>query len=774
MSNLIEVDELARRLGLAATEADSPGRAAALAGAVELPLGPAAWVWLATGLWRLIREQPAGSVARRQALAAAVKVPLRSMRESLRRLAADEGEPDRDLLVVVLDGTAVPAAADLIDDLAGSAPSGLDDFLAAEQVAVHSFDENEPDGSVARHREATGHVPAGDRDIPPGTAMPPTVRRDFGSAGGRPRAMPPDGGRQAGAAAAAQTDGAAPADVEQRRVNAQILHAGRVRRSFVSGADNVIRCWIGLKDAAAAAANEAIPRVDIPAEGLELTAELYWNEQRDARRLILPAERTARSGDCDLRLHVPEGERFVSAEIMFRYRGRAFEVVRVEAFALAAGEEEEAHHQLQVRVQASRRDVIAVADSQPVDATLVYGDDRAQPAGAETLPPSPALRVFGGEGGRGFDLDDAAQAIRWLNEALFSTEKLVVRRQAAQGGDDRLDADDPDVRTLLRDMARHGAGLYNQLCDQGFTDPGERIQVLNHDPDTYVPLEFVYDRGYPVSDAPLCQHGLAALEAGEGGCPACAMPTVAEERSAAPVICPFGFWSLRKIIERVAPGEGSQESVPRGVRRALPAIDAVAFACSHLVPDDERAATRDALQRSPGQVAVAEDWLQWRAALRTHPPLLVVLPHHGVHAALDYLEIGDPALGEDLGKLSHAQIDRGCVNPDGRDPGPIVLLLGCQTGAQTETGYVQITRRIQQQHAAIVLGTLAQILGRHAAPLARELVAELMAVEDVQADFGTIMRRVRRRMLARGYLMALCLVALGDAEWHLTPTRAAG
>jgi hypothetical protein len=26
-------------------------------------------------------------------------------------------------------------------------------------------------------------------------------------------------------------------------------------------------------------------------------------------------------------------------------------------------------------------------------------------------------------------------------------------------------------------------------------------------------------------------------------------------------------------------------------------------------------------------------------------------------------------------------------------------------------------------------------------------------------------------MLARGYLMALCLVALGDAEWRLTPRR---
>jgi hypothetical protein len=87
-------------------------------------------------------------------------------------------------------------------------------------------------------------------------------------------------------------------------------------------------------------------------------------------------------------------------------------------------------------------------------------------------------------------------------------------------------------------------------------------------------------------------------------------------------------------------------------------------------------------------------------------------------------------------------------------------------------GYVQLARSFQQLHSSIVVGTLAQVLGRHAAPVARELVAQLLAVADETVDFGAIMRRVRRRMLARGYLMALCLVALGDAEWRLTPRPA--
>ena len=580
------------------------------------------------------------------------------------------------------------------------------------------------------------------------------------------------------------------ADVEKRAVNAHILHDGTRRNTFVAGADNVIRCWIGLPEKDAAVADKTIPPVHIPPQGLLLTVQLVWRDgggqdHTDSKPMLLPPDRTARSGDCDLHIHVPEGERYVSAEIMFRYRGRTFEAVRLEAFALAPDEAQGPQHEVRVRVQASRREVIELADSQPVNAVFVFGDERSREGQDAAAPAPSSLRVFGGQGGSSFKLSDAKVAIKWLNETLFTTEKLVVRRQAAQDpangtgaagarAQDVLDADDPSVRVLLRDMARHGAGLYNHLLSQGFTDPGERIQVLNHEPHTYVPLEFVYDRGYPVSEAKLCAPGLQALTAGAGACPVCSIPVPDDQRSNAPVICPFGFWSLRKIIERLALGDAGQASSPGAERRSLPVIDSVAFASSHLVPQDERRATQEVLQQSFGRLFVADDWTQWKKAMQEHPSLLLLLPHHGIQAALDYLEIGDEQLTEDLGKLSRGQIDRQYVNLDGRDPGPIVLLLGCQTAGETETGYVEMTQLIQQQHASIVLGTLAQILGRHAAPLARELVTELVAVKDAQADFGTIMRRVRRRMLGRGYLMALCLVALGDAEWRLTPRAPVG
>lgn len=573
---------------------------------------------------------------------------------------------------------------------------------------------------------------------------------------------------------------AAAPEPEERRVNALVFSGGAQRKTFVAGADNTIRCWIGLPQPGVPSARDSIPPVFIPPEGLPLLVQLSWldssGEQHTAsQQMLLPASRTARSGDCDLPLHVPAGEPFVAADIVFRYNGRVFEIVRLAAFALAASESEGPQHEIKITAQTSRREVIALADSRTVQDVFVFNDAAAGSAN---------LLQFGGTGGYQLTLGDAETAIRRLNTELSAAQTLVVRRQAASkksrpgapappDAAEELDSNDPDVVQLLRAMARHGAGFHQQLMEQThYAEPGERIQVVNQNPAVYAPLEFVYDGGYPKAQAPLCEAGIDALRSGADTCPRCTLPAPPALRTAAECICPFGFWSLRKIIERVSTAEAGQASTPQPARRSLPVIDAVAFASSHLVPEDERKATQEALQKSFSGCYLAETWQEWKVAVGTqHPPLLVVLPHHGVQESLDYLEIGDAALSEDDGKLSRAQISPPYVNPDGRDPGPIVLMLGCQTAAQTETGYVQMTLRIQQQHASIVLGTLAEVLGRHAAPVARAIIAELVAVDDPGADFGTIMRRVRRRMLARGYLMALCLVALGDAEWRLTPRK---
>jgi hypothetical protein len=334
---------------------------------------------------------------------------------------------------------------------------------------------------------------------------------------------------------------------------------------------------------------------------------------------------------------------------------------------------------------------------------------------------------------------------------------------------DDFDDQDPDARGLLLDMARHGTGLFRELCDQGFGDPGDRIQILCEDNDDHVPLEFVYDRGYPSAQAQWCHSGLTALRQQAPTCPVCQFPGEESALGNVDVLCPYGFWSLRKVIERMSPTRDGAVSDPGGVRRLLSPMTSVAFASSHLVPEAERQATLAALQQHFDTVLPADDWLQWRQVVQQNPALLMVLPHHGIASHLDYLEIGDQALDEALGKLSAAQIDEKVVNPDGHDPGPIVLLLGCQTARVSETGYGDLASRIHRQHASIVLGTLAQILGRHAGPIAREFALTLADLTGQDCDFGTVMLRVRRRMLSRGCLIAMCLVAQGDAQWRIQP-----
>lgn len=571
---------------------------------------------------------------------------------------------------------------------------------------------------------------------------------------------------------------------DARLVHAQILQNGQRRNTFLAGSDNVIRCWIGLPEPErAAVADDAIPTVHIPPEGLTLDVELCWGEQTDKKQLVLPADRTARTADCDLHIHVPEGECHVSALILFRYLGRAFEVVQVNAEAIGPDDPERPEHEVRVLVQASLREVIELPERTAYDTCVVSRRNVGESQDGQA--PGATLWMFGGTAANRCDLRGTEAALAWLNDDLFITQKSLVRRRAAQGtgsGEDLLDAGDSDVRRLLRDMARHGSAIHKQLRSSICKDPGERIQLLNLEPDAYVPLEFVYDRGYPADDARLCDGWLEALRSDSPDCPVCSQENLTPRQLRwTPTICPLGFWSLQKIIERRDPAGAAGEpdsahpSAPTPERRQLRAIDDILFASSHYVPAEEREVTWTALRQQFSAPSLADDWDQWLDALEArHRPLLVMLPHHDAEAGLDFLEIGDEGLPPAKGHLSRGQLDEYYINPARREPGPIVLLLGCRTAAQTEVGYVQLARRFQQLHSSIVVGTLAQVLGRHAAPVARELVAQLVAEEDADADFGRIMRRVRRRMLAKGYLMALCLVALGDAEWRLTPLHHTG
>lgn len=635
---------------------------------------------------------------------------------------------------------AAPAAAgaaqdsgdfDVAECEADAGGAGLEDFALDDvDFADLDLDEAEPVSRGGRHL-ATGHVPS----------SMGTTQAD-------------DSDQQ-----------------DNRRVNALLLHDEHTHHYFVAGASNTVRCWIGLPQAGIPTANATIPQVKLPPEGLKLVVELCWIGKRDgqpdrhgngpAGGLHLPAKRTARSEDCDLSFDVPADIDRLEADIVFTFMGKVFEAVRVSAPVLPAGTADDGLAEPSIEVQFGQREVIHLQERTPVSATLTFGPGYMQ--------------MFDGSGGKIFDLGNTTPLTTFLNEQLFLKEASLVRRRSQQGvqeGEALLDVDDPDVIELFGNLARHGAALYQKLRGQGFSDPGDRIQLINKDESRHVPLEFVYDRGFPRKGARFCSGWHEAL-AGDGcRCPSCDAAGASPGGSWSETICPLGFWAIRKVIERFDSAHMQDLSLPAWRRRDLRPLDAALCASTDRVPEKERTDLRKALAESIAAPTIAADWDEWERALAAKsPPLLILLAHHDLDAGLDYLEIGDKALDEHRRWRYRPQLNEALINPAAIEPGPIVLLLGCMTATDVaETGYGSLASNFKDFHASLVLGTMAKVLGRHAGPLACELLAELAAVNTPDADFGSVLRRVRRRMLAHGFLMVLALVAMGDAEWHL-PAR---
>ncbi len=538
----------------------------------------------------------------------------------------------------------------------------------------------------------------------------------------------------------------------ERFVQAAVVHDGRQRRSFVAGTRNEILCWIGPEEQddprPRATATEPVREDVVPAEGLMLDVVLSFDGTSRTGTVHLPKDRRTSSGRCLLPIDVPADETHVIAEIAFLYKGRIFEMVRLDAPVVAPGEADQG---LRLKSLAQGREDIELSDREPVDAAVVS-------EGQE-------IKVFGPLGIARYTLASTALAVDWLNKEIFATEKSLVRRQADGASPAGLMADDDETLMFLRRMAQHGNSLYKELRQQGFVDPGERIQLMNLDPRSYVPLEFVYDRGHPVEGARLCEGWQAALAGDDAQCPVCkpASDLGPEERDAMPVICPLGFWSLQKVIERhdVSRDNDRGRVAPVDGADVLPPISSALFGSSFRVLEADREQTAGVLRECVRNAVSVEDWSAWKSVVgQQRPQLFVAMPHHSIKAAIDTLEIGD---GQEL---SQDRLSELYVSASGEGPGPIVVLFGCETQSQSEMGYVSFGRDFARNRAAIVVGTMAKVLGRHAAPVAQCLIREFTGVTE-RTRVGLLMRRIRRRMLAQGYLMALCLVTLGDGDWWL-------
>ena len=328
-------------------------------------------------------------------------------------------------------------------------------------------------------------------------------------------------------------------------------------------------------------------------------------------------------------------------------------------------------------------------------------------------------------------------------------------------------------QALLLDLAAKGASLHGYLerylVKGGTLIAPDHVQLVMTKPKKVFPLEFVYDYPAPDLGAKLCANAEAALKAGD--ClPKCARHKNPQKMDG--VVCPFGFWGLRCVIERKLHDEkkdaaaaelaGAAEPV-KGRREILRPLVSVLVGASPRADEEVKGSVKKMLariQKIDRKAKRVTEWTKWPAAIEAARPATLALV---VHQASDdtgtpSLEIGPPPM------LNSNFLARKYVTAaDSRTP-PIVLLIGCET-ANAMVDYESFTTKFQWWGAAVV-STIAKVMGRQAAPLAADILDAIKRVKK-PTSFAVVMRDVRRKALADGTPMVLGLISNGDADWEV-------
>ena len=585
-------------------------------------------------------------------------------------------------------------------------------------------------------------------------AFPSTWAADGGGGGGGP------GVEMEGAADMPEPAPAPPPEPQPRfiqtRITARSDHAPGTRarrvRAFLPNALHTIQVRIGPQSSRWSSARvrfPALPDADQPQPlTVVMTAPGLLTEPQVAHITLPPY---GASDACRFHLRTPErGE--VHARIVVLHRGR---IVQTATLSGTVGGVEGA--ELRAEPEMHIRGLDGLASRSEFDAALLVN---------HTADGTPTVTSIA-KGGAAASVWSLQGIQDWMATTRARIEAMVT------APDKYATLDSPDSTELLWTLAVQGAVLYNALVMDNATREtrpiwdAARLQVVSARSESYLPLEFAYTRPAPQPNAPLCPNARAALRTGacQAGCP----------KDVATVVCPLRFWGLSKVIERHPydpehlPGNVRADfevrSDPIKGRDRLGSFDKATLATSANVDEFDPNATQTLCTQLGARLvggAAVPTWQAWRTTIAAEAPqLLVLLPHNDLDEhGLDALFIG-----------SGDSLPAGLVTPDivgDPEQARVVLLLGCRTGATTVPfeAYPAVFRRAG---AALVVTALSSILGRHAAPVAASLVDELVqhAAAKKSAAFGDVLLDVRRKLMAGDRLMAMVLIAYGDADWRL-------
>lgn len=538
------------------------------------------------------------------------------------------------------------------------------------------------------------------------------------------------------------------AGVEVRIVNGAVLHDGKPHRlALAAGEPYELEVWIGVasEESITLPGAPEFPTEDLPKgpNQIDVVFTCLDNfEEVQRTHVTLPEKGDSDRARLDLRF--PEaGTMF--GRLALLHLGRVIQTAVLRADVVSGPPSRLGRPEIEVEAVMRAR-IGALPDEERFDLAVVINRDGA---GRKTLS---AIS------GDGVSIRSAAGLDRGIKDLTGVLEAV---------------ADDPDAfaemtsqPTLdwLFQVANLGATLYGSVIEDHAIDPAHfasgRVQVISARADAYLPVEFFYELRPPTVPT-LCVGWQKAVLDGECG-------SCEEIAQGDRPICLSAFWGVKYVIERHAhnaeygdmPGDWILQREPVAGRNQLKPLQSIVWAYSDHVLAGDRRRLSAALSKKKYPATRAADWDDVQAKVgSTDPSMVFLLPHTDKdRGTLPASELG--GVLEVFGRIR----DRMC---EPRDKDYLVVLLGCDT-ASTDVPYQGMVPEFRKAGAGVVVSTVNAILGRHAVPVARELLAILKDGSASSRSMGDALRELRRRGLADGYPMVLSVVAFGDADWVLS------
>jgi hypothetical protein len=526
----------------------------------------------------------------------------------------------------------------------------------------------------------------------------------------------------------------------------------------------------GWKAAVGASPDESVDAKLQPEGTHDLTVMFFVPSLGEVQTGTISLPPIGASNQIPFRFTAPPAGQRVDATISLLYESRVLQTAILSGWSFEDPALVPQGFEMTFRLAVIRPGTAGLEGRQPFDAALVTGPTDKGPT-AVAVHSGPEFVTFDSE-----RLPDVVNKIRSFLDELADDPDLLA---GGLGGEKAVE--------WLRKLAFKGRDLYEVIgskLEKAMAGRElARIQLVLTDPSDFIPMEFLYDFPPPALDAGICPNWKQALK--EGTCDPANHPP-ASRRGTVSTVCPLGFWTLKKVIERQVIDADDEASLwgkdfgiraePTAERPRLDDLTAALVAWSDLVEAKGRKALVRALGEATADRALAvHTWEDWVAAIPDRrPSLLVLLSHTVTEQDSPALEIGPDTNGS---RCLRVQLVPEYVKSQAGDA-PLVLLLGCDT-AVARMELQTFVARFRDLGAALVVGTVAPVLADHAATVAAAVVRQLRAAIDDSATggngtFGEAMLRVRRSLLGDGELTALCITAFGDADWRVGAASGGG